>query len=80
MAVEFAPDNIRVNALCPVAGDTPLLASFLGPNTREAFVRTVPLGRLSTPQDVAAGAVFLCSDEANFFTGVCLEVDGGRSV
>lgn len=80
MAVEFAPDNIRVNALCPVAGDTPLLASFLGQNTREAFVKTVPLGRLSTPQDIAAGAVFLCSDEANFFTGVCLEVDGGRCV
>jgi 3-oxoacyl-[acyl-carrier protein] reductase len=80
MAVEFAPDKIRVNALCPVAGDTPLLASFLGPNTREAFVKTVPLGRLSTPEDIATGAVFLCSDEANFFTGVCLEVDGGRCV
>jgi 3-oxoacyl-[acyl-carrier protein] reductase len=80
MAVEFAPDKVRVNALCPVAGDTPLLASFLGTNTREAFVKTVPLGRLSTPQDIAAGAVFLCSDEANFFTGVCLEVDGGRCV
>jgi 3-oxoacyl-[acyl-carrier protein] reductase len=80
MAVEFAPDKIRVNALCPVAGDTPLLASFLGPNPREAFIKTVPLGRLSTPEDIAAGAVFLCSDEANFFTGVCLEVDGGRCV
>jgi 3-oxoacyl-[acyl-carrier protein] reductase len=80
MAVEFAPDKIRVNALCPVAGDTPLLPSFLGPNTREAFIKTVPLGRLSTPADVAAGAVFLCSDEASFFTGVCLEVDGGRCV
>jgi 3-oxoacyl-[acyl-carrier protein] reductase len=80
MAVEFAPDKIRVNALCPVAGDTPLLASFLGPNTREAFIKTVPLGRLSTPEDIATGAVFLCSDEANFFTGVCLEVDGGRCV
>lgn len=80
MAVEFAPDKVRVNALCPVAGDTPLLASFLGSNTREAFIKTVPLGRLSTPQDIAAGAVFLCADEANFFTGVCLEVDGGRCV
>jgi len=80
MAVEFAPDKVRVNALCPVAGDTPLLASFLGQNTREAFVKTVPLGRLSTPEDIAAGAVFLCSDEENFFTGVCLEVDGGRYV
>lgn len=80
MAVEFAPDKIRVNALCPVAGDTPLLASFLGSNPREAFIKTVPLGRLSTPDDVATGAVFLCSDEANFFTGVCLEVDGGRCI
>jgi 3-oxoacyl-[acyl-carrier protein] reductase len=80
MAVEFAPDKIRVNALCPVAGDTPLLAAFLGKNTREAFVKTVPLGRLSTPRDVANAALFLCSDEAEFLTGVLLEVDGGRCV
>ena len=74
------PDNIRVNALCPVAGDTPLLPSFLGANTREAFVATVPLGRLSTSEDVAKAALWLASDEASFITGVALEVDGGRCV
>jgi 3-oxoacyl-[acyl-carrier protein] reductase len=80
MAVEFAPDKIRVNALCPVAGETPLLASFLGKNKPEDFVKTVPLGRLSTPQDIANAALYLCSDEASFITGVLLEVDGGRCV
>lgn len=80
MAAEFAPDKIRVNALCPVAGDTPLLASFLGSNTRDAFVKTVPLGRLSTPRDVANAALYLCSDEADFITGVLMEIDGGRCV
>ena len=76
MAAELGPDNIRVNALCPVAGDTPLLPSFLGANTREAFEATVPLGRLSTSEDVAKAALWLASDEASFITGVALEVDG----
>lgn len=80
MAVELAPDRIRVNALCPVAGDTPMLDAFLGPNTREQFVATVPLGRLSTPLDIANAALFLASDDAEFLTGVCLEVDGGRCI
>jgi len=83
MAVEFAPDNIRVCALAPVAGETPLLASFLGadtPERRAAFKATVPLGRFSTPQDVANAALFLVSDEASFLTGVVLEVDGGRCI
>ena len=80
MAAELGPDNIRVNALCPVAGDTPLLPSFLGANTREAFAATVPLGRLSTSEDVAKAALWLASDEASFITGVALEVDGGRCV
>jgi 3-oxoacyl-[acyl-carrier protein] reductase len=83
MAVELAPDKIRVNALCPVAGETPLLASFMGgdtPELRAKFRATVPLGRLSTPMDVARAALFLASDEAEFLTGVCLEVDGGRCI
>jgi 3-oxoacyl-[acyl-carrier protein] reductase len=83
MAVELAPDRIRVNALAPVAGETPLLASFLGedtPERRAAFKATIPLGRLSTPRDVANAALFLCSDEADMITGVVLEVDGGRCV
>lgn len=83
MAVELAPDRIRVCALNPVAGETPMLATFLGedtPERRAAFRATIPLGRLSQPSDVASAALFLASDEAAFLTGVCLEVDGGRCV
>jgi 3-oxoacyl-[acyl-carrier protein] reductase len=83
MAAELGPEKIRVNALCPVAGDTPLLPSFLGGTTeahRQRFIATVPLGRLSTPKDVANAALYLASDEAEFITGVALEVDGGRCV
>ena len=83
MAVELAPDNIRVNALCPVAGETPLLASFMGgdtPENRKRFLASIPLGRFSTPRDVANAALYLASDEAAFITGVALEVDGGRCV
>jgi len=83
MAVELAPDRVRVNALAPVAGDTPLLASFMGedtPEKRAAFKATIPWGRLSTPQDIANAALFLCSEEADMITGVVLEVDGGRCV
>jgi 3-oxoacyl-[acyl-carrier protein] reductase len=83
MAVELAPDKIRVCALAPVAGETALLPTFLGsddPAVRAKFVASVPLGRLSVPQDVANAALFLASDEAEFLTGVVLEVDGGRCV
>src|SRR6202451_4053144 len=83
MAVELAPDRIRVCALAPVAGETPLLAMFMGedtPEKRAAFKATVPLGRFSTPQDIGQAALFLASDEANFLTGVVLEVDGGRCI
>ena len=83
MAVEFAPDNIRVNALCPVAGETPLLATFMGadtPENRAKFKASIPLGRLSTPRDIANAALYLASDDAEFITGVALEVDGGRCI
>src|SRR5476649_664008 len=81
MAIELARYGVRVNAINPVAGDTPLLATFMGEDTPEARARiltTIPLRRLSTPADIAATAVFLCSDEAAMITGVALEVDGGR--
>ncbi|MBD3765900.1 MAG: glucose 1-dehydrogenase [Rhodobacterales bacterium] len=81
MAVELAPLGIRVNALAPVAGETPLLASFMGedtPEMRAKFLSTIPLGRFSTPQDMGAAALFLCSDEAAMITGAILPVDGGR--
>ena len=83
MAVELAPDNIRVCALAPVAGETPLLATFMGedtPEKRASFKAGIPLGRLSTPQDIANAALFLASAEAEFLTGVVLEVDGGRCI
>ncbi len=84
MAIELAPDQIRVCALNPVIGETALLSSFMGgadtPELREAFISGIPLGRMSRPEDVANAALFLCSDEAEFITGVCLEVDGGRVI
>lgn len=83
MAVELAPDGIRVNAINPVAGDTPLLKSFMGedtPEVRAKFLSTIPLGRFSTPEDMANAACFLCSEEASMITGVCMEVDGGRCI
>jgi 3-oxoacyl-[acyl-carrier protein] reductase len=83
MAVEFAPDRIRVNCLCPVAGETAMLADFMGgdtPENRARFTASVPLGRLSRPEDIASAALYLCSDEAAFITGAALEVDGGRCV
>lgn len=83
MAVELAPTGVRVNALNPVAGETPLLASFMGedsPEMRAKFLATIPLGRFSTPQDMGNAACFLCSDEASMITGVAMEVDGGRCI
>ncbi len=83
MAAELAKDRIRVNVINPVAGETAMLADFMGedtPERRAQFVATIPLGRLSQPSDIATAAVFLASDEAAFITGACLEVDGGRCV
>jgi 3-oxoacyl-[acyl-carrier protein] reductase len=83
MAVELAPFGIRVNAINPVAGETPLLATFMGEDTpaiRAKFLASIPIGRFSTPEDIAAAACFLCSDEASMITGVALEVDGGRCI
>ncbi|MDB6181234.1 SDR family oxidoreductase [Paracoccus fistulariae] len=83
MAVELAPFGIRVNALNPVAGDTPLLKSFMGedtPEIRARFLSTIPIGRFSTPEDMGNAACFLASDEASMITGVAMEVDGGRCI
>ncbi len=83
MAVELAPFGIRVNALNPVAGETPLLASFMGedtPEMRAKFLSTIPIGRFSTPEDLGNAACFLASDEASMITGVAMEVDGGRCI
>lgn len=83
MAVELAPQGIRVNAINPVAGETPLLKSFMGedtPEIRAKFLATIPIGRFSTPEDMGNAACFLCSDEASMITGVAMEVDGGRCI
>ena len=83
MAVELAPFQIRVNAINPVAGETPLLATFMGedtPEIRAKFLASIPLGRFSTPADMGAAAAFLCSDDASMVTGVAMEVDGGRCI
>ena len=84
LAVELAPDNIRVNVICPVMGDTGMLGDFMGvpdtPENRARFISTIPMGRLSVPSDIANAAVFLASEEASFLTGVELPVDGGRTV
>ena len=83
MAIELAPEKIRVNAINPVAGETGMLHLFMGedtPEKRAQFISTIPLGRLSLPKDMAYAALFLCSDEAEMITGLCMEVDGGRCI
>ncbi len=83
VAVELAPFGIRVVALNPVAGETPMLKTFMGedtPEIRAKFLSTIPIGRFSTPEDLGNAACFLCSDEASMITGVAMEVDGGRCI
>jgi 3-oxoacyl-[acyl-carrier protein] reductase len=82
MAAELAPDNIRVNAVCPVMGATGLLEEFMGapdtPENRARFIGSIPLGRMSTPPDIANACLWLAEDASSFITGVLLPVDGGR--
>ena len=84
MALELAPDGIRVNAVCPVIGATGMLETFMGqpdtPELRQKFIDTVPLGRMSRPEDIANAVLYLAADEGEFLTGVCLPVDGGRTI
>ena len=83
MAIELAPKKIRVNAINPVAGDTPMLADFMGedtPEIREKFVSTIPLGRFSQPADIANAALFLADPASDFLTGLAIEIDGGRCI
>ena len=84
LAVELAPWKIRVNVICPVMGETGLLQDFMGvedtPENRSRFIATIPLGRLSRPEDIAAATAFLASDDAAMITGTELPVDGGRCI
>lgn len=84
MAAELGPDGIRVNAICPVMGETGLLDKFMGvpdsPENRQRFIASIPLGRLCRASDIAAAALYLASDAAEFISGVEFPVDGGRTV
>jgi 3-oxoacyl-[acyl-carrier protein] reductase len=84
MAIELAPDQVRVNSLCPVFAHTPMAVEFMGgvdtQEIRDKFVASIPLGRENTPRDLAHAALWLASDDASFITGVALEVDGGRCI
>jgi 3-oxoacyl-[acyl-carrier protein] reductase len=84
MAAELAPEKIRVNCVNPVLGPTGLMQDFMGvpdtPENRQKFLATIPMGRFSSPADVAAACLYLASDEASFITGTCIEVDGGRCI
>jgi 3-oxoacyl-[acyl-carrier protein] reductase len=84
MAAELAADNIRVNCIAPVIGETALLETFMGvpdtPENRARFIATIPMGRMSQPDDIAKACVYLASEDASFVTGVVLPVDGGRTV
>ncbi len=83
LAIELGPDQIRVNAICPVIGETGLLEKFMGvpdtPENRAKFLSSIPLGRMCRPSDVAAAAVYLGSEAAEFISGVEFPVDGGRT-
>ncbi len=84
LALEFAREGIRVNAINPMIGETALLEQFMGmPDTaenRQRFLSRIPLGRFTRPDDVAGAATFLASDDASFLTGSCIDVDGGRNL
>lgn len=84
LALELAPEGFRVNALCPAVADTPMLTEFLGgapsEEARAGFAAGLPLGRLVIPEDVAAAAAYLASDDAAMVTGSCLAIDGGRCI
>jgi NAD(P)-dependent dehydrogenase (short-subunit alcohol dehydrogenase family) len=79
MAIDYAAQGIRVNAICPGPTDTPMLRKALTPQELEAFAKTFPMQRLGRPDEIAAAALFLASEDASFVTGALLHVDGGQT-
>jgi NAD(P)-dependent dehydrogenase (short-subunit alcohol dehydrogenase family) len=79
MAIDYAKQGIRVNAICPGPTDTPMLRNALTPEEIEAFTKTFPMNRLGQPEEIAGAALFLASEDASFVTGALLHVDGGQT-
>ena len=79
MAIDFAKQGIRVNAICPGPTDTPMLRNALTPEQLEAFAKTFPMNRLGRPEEIAGAVLFLASEDASFVTGALLYVDGGQT-
>jgi NAD(P)-dependent dehydrogenase (short-subunit alcohol dehydrogenase family) len=79
MAIDYAKQGIRVNAICPGPTDTPMLRNALTPEELEAFAKTFPMHRLGRPEEIAGAALFLASEDASFVTGAILHVDGGQT-
>ena len=84
LALEIAPHGVRVNAVNPMIGETPMMTDFMGmedtPANRDRFLMRIPLRRFTRPQDVAQAVAFLASPDSSYLTGVCLDVDGGRNI
>ncbi|MEY2659434.1 MAG: 4-formylbenzenesulfonate dehydrogenase [Pseudomonadota bacterium] len=84
LALEMAPHGVRVNAVNPMIGETPMMTDFMGmedtPVNRDRFLMRIPLRRFTRPQDVAQAVAFLASPDSSYLTGVCLDVDGGRNI
>ncbi len=79
VALQYARSGIRVNAICPGLIDTPMMARILGGDAEmeKQFLAGTPTGRKGQPEEIAAAAIWLCSDESSFVTGAVLPVDGG---